>query len=181
MANSETQTSTGASSAAPLLIIGLTVLTASLGGWGSSQAPSFYAALNQPIWAPPAWLFGPVWTALYSLMALTAFLVWRRVNTLSHRVLRIYFVQLLFNGLWSFLFFSWHWGGAALIDIALLFALILVLMRETFVISPRISLMWLPYALWVFFAGILNLTLWQMNPEPLNFFDAGSGFELSII
>ena len=95
--------------------------------------------------------------------------------------LRIYFVQLLFNGLWSFLFFSWHWGGAALIDIALLFALILVLMRETFVISPRISLMWLPYALWVFFAGILNLTLWQMNPAPLNFFDAGSGFELSII
>lgn len=170
MADPEIQMSTVASPRAPLLIVGLTVLTASLGGWSSSQAPTFYAALNQPTWAPPAWLFGPVWTTLYSLMALTAFLVWRRVNTLSHRVLRIYFLQLLFNGLWSFLFFSWHWGGAALIDIAILFVLILVLIRETFVIRPRISLMWLPYALWVFFAGFLNLTLWQMNPEMLNFF-----------
>ncbi len=170
MPDSEAHIWKTAGAAMPIFILVSTVLTAAIGGWGSSQAPSFYSALSQPEWAPPAWLFGPVWTFLYSLMALTALLIWRRIKQLSHRVIRLYFASLLFNGLWSFLFFSWQWGGLALLDIALLFILILALIRETFIISPSISLLWVPYALWVGFAGVLNLTLWRMNPELLNFF-----------
>ena len=79
---------------AGIILFGVTSLTAFIGSTGSIQAGSFYAALTQPTWAPPAWLFGPVWTTLYIMMAYSGYRMWRRTLTLTHPALRLFYGQL---------------------------------------------------------------------------------------
>ncbi|MDH4907802.1 TspO/MBR family protein [Xanthomonas euvesicatoria] len=141
---------------------------AALGAIASIQAASFYVELQRPAWAPPGWLFGPVWMALYGMMAVSAWLVWRRGGWAGARVaLTLFLVQLALNGLWSWLFFAWHLGAWAFADIV---ALWLVLAATIGVFGKRqASAAWLlvPYLAWVSFAAALNFSVWQLNPHVL--------------
>lgn len=169
MANANPNASRGARVKAACLLFGLTSLTAVIGSTGSIQASSFYAALTQPSWAPPAWLFGPVWTTLYVMIAYCGYRLWRRTGALTHPAFGLFYGQLVLNGLWSWVFFVWQWGALALINIALLLLLIVRLIQSARQIDGISALLLMPYALWVTFAAALNWTLWQLNPASLAF------------
>lgn len=151
-----------------LVWLALSFLTAWIGAVASINAPTFYGRLTQPDWAPPAWLFGPVWTTLFIMMAVAAWLVWRRGGFVAQRgPLLLFLAQLVFNALWSWLFFAWALGGWALADIAILWLLIAATIATFWRTSPLAGLLLVPYIAWVSFAGALNYTLWQLNPQVL--------------
>jgi len=146
----------------------LSYATSAIGALGSMQAQSFYGQLNQPAWAPPAWLFGPVWMLLYTLMAIAAWLVWRQGGFgAQRRAMSLFLAQLILNALWSWLFFAWQLGGVAFAEIILLWLLIVATTVSFWRVKPLASLLMIPYLLWVSFAAALNLALWQMNPQIL--------------
>lgn len=138
------------------------------GAFASVSAQSFYADLVQPSWAPPPWLFGPVWTTLYLMMGLAAWLAWREgPSPAVGRALRVYAVQLVLNGLWTWIFFAWRQGGLALAEILLLWALILATIVLFWRIRPIAGALLIPYLAWVSFASALNAALWLANPAIL--------------
>lgn len=152
-----------------ILWFGLTFVTAAIGGLASASAPDFYGALRLPSWAPPASVFGPVWTVLYLLMAVTAWMVWRHRNKVQGSTgLLIFAISLAPNALWSWLFFGWHQGFWALIDIGALWLLVAITVLSFWRIRPIFGLMMVPLWIWVSFAGVLNVVLWQLNPQLLN-------------
>jgi translocator protein len=131
---------------------------------GRVTDPAWYQALQQPPWAPPAWLFGPVWTVLYLMMGTAAWLVWRRGGfAAAAAALTLFLVQLALNAAWSWLFFGLHRPGLAFAEIVLLWMLI----AATIVAFRRIhrTAAWLlaPYLLWVTYAAALNFSLWRLN------------------
>ena len=139
-----------------------------IGAIASSQAQSFYVQLSQPTWAPPGWLFGPVWTALYVMMAIAAWLVWRRGGFKTNQTaLTLFLVQLLLNGLWSWLFFAWQQGALAFVNITLLWLLIAATLLAFWRINKTAGALLIPYLLWVSFASALNYAVWQLNPQIL--------------
>jgi tryptophan-rich sensory protein len=124
---------------------------------------TWYAGLLHPSFAPPDWLFAPVWTALYGLMAVAAWRVWRVVSLKSLEI-GAYATQLIFNFAWSVIFFAGHRIGLALADIALLFLLVLIT-TVLFWRRDRIAgLLFLPYLAWTGFAAALNQAFWALNP-----------------
>ena len=139
-----------------------------VGAVASIQAKSFYSQLVQPGWAPPPEIFGPVWTLLYTLMGIAAWLVWRSGGFGSNRgALTLFLLQLAFNALWSWLFFAWNLGALALANIALLWILIMSTIVSFWRVRPLAGGLLIPYLLWVGFAGMLNFSLWQLNPKVL--------------
>jgi tryptophan-rich sensory protein len=148
--------------------IALVAVAAAFGTAASLDAATFYRSLTLPSWAPPAGVFGPVWTVLYVAMAVAAWLVWKRAGWRDARVaLGLFCVQLVLNALWSWLFFAWHKGDAALLDLALLWVLVLVVTFLFFRVSKVAGALLLPYLLWVSFAGALNFAVLQRNPAQL--------------
>lgn len=140
-----------------------------IGALASFQAQSFYGLLNQPSWAPPPWLFGPVWTLLYTMMAISAWLVWRNGGFANQaRALTLYLAQLAFNAVWSWLFFAWQLGAMAFADIILLWLLILLTIVAFWKANRLAAVLLLPYLAWVSFAAALNYSLWQLNPAYLS-------------
>lgn len=152
-----------------IVLAGFMALCFIVGGLGSlatSQAIiDWYPALNKPSWNPPSWIFGPVWTTLYSMMALAAWLVWKKDKRFSGAPLALilFFLQLALNGLWSFLFFGMRSPAWALIDIALLLITLALTTWAFFAQSKPAGLLMLPYLAWTGFAAILNFTIWRMN------------------
>lgn len=143
-------------------------IAAAIGAAASVQAGPFYLSLSRPEWAPPASVFGPVWTMLYTLMAIAAWLVWREGGYGNARAaLNLFLAQLAINALWSWLFFAWHLGGAAFVDILVLLALLVATLFAFWRIRPLAAALLVPYLLWVSFAAVLNYTVWQMNPSVL--------------
>ena len=143
-------------------------IAAAIGAVASVQAGSFYLSLSRPEWAPPASVFGPVWTALYAMMAIAAWLVWREGGYGNARTaLNLFLAQLALNALWSWLFFGWHLGAAAFVDILLLWVLLVATLVAFWRIRPLAGLLLLPYLLWVSFAAVLNYSVWRMNPDVL--------------
>lgn len=139
-----------------------------VGAVASIQAKSFYGQLVQPEWAPPSYVFGPVWTVLYALMAIAAWLVWRSGGLHTNRAaLSLFMVQLALNALWSWLFFAWQRGALAFVDIVLLWILIVVTLVLFWRVRPVAGALLIPYLLWVSFAAALNYSLWQLNPQIL--------------
>lgn len=139
-----------------------------VGAVASVQAKSFYGQLIQPVWAPPAWLFGPVWSLLYALMAIAAWLVWRAGGFRGNRIALAFFsAQLVFNALWSWLFFAWQLGALAFADILLLWVLIVATLVAFWRVRPLAGALFIPYLLWVSFAAVLNYAVWQLNPQIL--------------
>lgn len=138
---------------------------AGVGAVASVQAASFYSQLVRPDWAPPPGVFGPVWSALYALMGISAWLVWREPKEGGHpRALTLFVVQLAVNALWSWLFFGWHLGAAAFADVLLLLALIAATIAAFWRVRPLAGMLLLPYLAWVAFASALTWSVWQRNP-----------------
>jgi len=143
-------------------------IAAAIGALASVQAGTFYLSLLRPEWAPPAAVFGPMWTLLYTLMAISAWLVWREGGYSNARTaLNLFLAQLALNALWSWLFFAWHLGGAAFVDILLLWVLLVATLISFWRIRPLAGALLVPYLLWVSFAAVLNYAVWQMNPGVL--------------
>jgi tryptophan-rich sensory protein len=125
---------------------------------------TWYPELIKPSWTPPAWVFGPVWSLLYLMMAMAAWLVWRQ-GSLSTRVLPItlFLVQLVLNVLWSMLFFGLRMPDLAFAEIVVLWFAILTTVITFWRSTPLAGYLLLPYLVWVAFASILNFALWRMN------------------
>ncbi|HRB29192.1 MAG TPA: tryptophan-rich sensory protein [Nitrosomonas sp.] len=155
----------------PLQAIGLVgwllvvFAAAAIGGFASASAGEFYRELVRPSWAPPGWLFGPVWSVLYLLMGVAAWLVWRARGFASARSALLAFVlQLAANAFWSWLFFVWRQGGLAFAEILVLWVLILVTIGLFWRVSRVAASLLLPYLAWVSFASVLTLATWRLNP-----------------
>jgi len=139
-----------------------------VGAVASIQAKSFYGQLVQPNWAPPPEAFGPVWTTLFALMGIAAWLVWRSGGFRQNRFALILFLsQLSINALWSWLFFAWNKGALAFIDVLVLWMLILITLVFFWRVRPLAGMLLIPYLAWVSFATALNYSLWQLNPKLL--------------
>ncbi|MBS0364059.1 MAG: tryptophan-rich sensory protein [Proteobacteria bacterium] len=148
----------GVSLAAALAVAGL-------GGWATASSVStWYVGLHKPAFTPPNWLFGPVWTALYLLMALAAWRVWRAAGPVERRApLGLYAAQLALNLAWSVLFFGLRRPDLALGEIALLLAAILATIYAFARIDRWAAGLMVPYAAWVAFASALNFEVWRLN------------------
>lgn len=141
---------------------------AGAGGFATARAGSFYAQLDRPVWAPPASAFGPVWTVLYILMGVAAWLVWRERGFSGARAaLSLFLVQLALNALWSWLFFAWRLGALASAEVVVLWALILATAVAFWRVRRLAGLLLVPYLLWVGYAAALTVAIWRLNPGVL--------------
>lgn len=160
----------GSASRAGSWILPLAVaVTAVVGGSATrSTAASFYAQLDKAAWAPPAAVFGPVWTVLYVLIAIAAVMIWRAPDSPQRRVaIGIFVAQLVANAAWSWLFFAAQKGGIALAELVLLWLLVAASAAAFWRIRPLAGALLLPLLAWVSFAGVLNYSIWQRNPTLL--------------
>ena len=124
----------------------------------------WYAGLRKPSWNPPSWVFGPAWTALYLLMAVAAWLVWREGGWKAQgRVLAVFLMQWLLNALWTPLFFGLHRPGLALAEIVALWLAIAATLWSFWRVRKLAGLLLVPYLAWVSFAAVLNFAIWQLN------------------
>jgi benzodiazapine receptor len=145
------------------LFLGGSFLAAAIGTWANfPNSREWYPLLNKPSWNPPSWIFGPVWTTLYVLMGVAVWRAWR-TGPAARPLVRLYFVQLVFNALWSVLFFALKRPAWALADILGLLALLLWLQRGLWRTDRLAGVLWLPYVLWVGFATVLNATILRLN------------------
>ena len=134
----------------------LTGVFVTTGGW--------YASLVKPAWNPPGWLFGPVWTLLYSMMGVAAWMVWQRGGwTGQRRPLSLYVVQWALNALWTPLFFGLHRPGLALSEIVVLLFAVLTTLTSFWRVRRIAGALLVPYMLWIAFAATLNFAIWRLN------------------
>ncbi|MEP6845486.1 MAG: TspO/MBR family protein [Panacibacter sp.] len=130
----------------------------------SKSSGTWYTALHKPFFNPPKWLFAPVWSVLYVLMAISFYLVWKQVETAKRNVaLFVFVLQLALNGIWSFIFFNMREMGWALVDITILWVMIIVTMNLFAPSSKLAAWLMYPYLLWVTFATLLNFSIWELN------------------
>lgn len=152
-------------------ILGLTVAltacygAAAMGGIFSAQGVGdWYQALAKPSWTPPAWIFGPVWTVLYGMMAMAAWLIWKRCDQKIGTVpISLFLFQLALNAIWSPLFFGLHRVDIALIDIVLLWVVVAATVWVFLRRDLTAGLLLIPYLLWITFATGLNFAIWRLN------------------
>ncbi len=137
------------------------------GGFTAREVRGWYRTLSRPSFAPPNWVFGPVWTLLYLMMAVAAWLIWMSPAAVSGAgkslAITLFLVQLALNFAWSWLFFARHRIGWALIEIVVLWVAILATVLAFRGISPLAAGLLLPYLAWVTFATALNAGYWQSN------------------
>lgn len=146
----------------------LAFVAAALGGLAAADAPAFYSQLVLPSWAPPAGAFGPVWTVLYTLMGVAAWLVWRERKSRSvATALALFAAQLTVNAVWSWFFFAWKSGAGAFVAIVLLLGLIVATLVAFCKVRRAAGLLLVPYLAWVCLATALSWTVWRSNPTLL--------------
>ncbi len=146
----------------------ISFITAAIGSAATIRAGEFYTQLIRPEWAPPPSVFGPVWTVLYIMMGVAAWLVWRVDGFRAARTaLTLFLVQLVVNAFWSWFFFGWQMGAFAFVNILVLWVLIVATIIAFWRIKPAAGALLVPYLLWVSFAGALNYAVWQLNPVVL--------------
>ncbi len=147
------------------MFIVLNAAVSALGGWVTAgSVGTWYQALAKPPFNPPDWIFGPVWTALYVMIAIAGWRLWRRGPGQEVRLaLTVYAVQLALNLAWSFVFFGARLIGAALAEIVVLLAAILATTVLFWRIDRVAGILLVPYAAWVGFATVLNAALWLLN------------------
>ncbi len=147
-----------------IAIIGLAVVaTMAAGSLAAVSAAEDYGALEQPAWAPPSWLFGPVWSTLYILIAISGILVWWQQRSFKTPEMALYGGQLVVNALWTPLFFAWELRGLALAWILLLDVLVIVTMVRFWPVRRLAAGLLAPYLLWICFATALNAAVWSLN------------------
>lgn len=130
-----------------------------------SAIPTWYRTLNKPFFSPPNWIFGPVWTTLYLLMGISAFLIWQKgLKKKKVKEAITYFgIQLFLNFIWTFLFFGLRNPLLGLIDIVVLWIFIVLTILKFYKLSKPAAYMLIPYLLWVSFATILNFSILILN------------------
>jgi translocator protein len=139
------------------------VLSFAAAAMGAMFPPgAWYAALDRPFYAPPNWLFGPVWTTLYIMIAVAGWMIWRRVGWRSGEM-GLWGAQLMLNALWTPLFFGLNLLGVALLEMALLWLAIVFCVRAFWRVHPLAGVLLVPYLAWVSFAWVLNLGFWWLN------------------
>ena len=127
--------------------------------------PGWYNTLVRPSFAPPNWIFAPVWITLYAMMGLTLFLIWKAGwgNNLARTAIILFVIQLILNVCWTYIFFGLREPLYAFIEIVILWIMILLTIRASFRISPIAGLLLIPYLAWVTFASVLNYAFWRLN------------------
>lgn len=130
-----------------------------------SSIENWYKLLNQPSFQPPNWLFGPVWTILYTFMGISLYLIWIKGTKKKEvrQAIKLFFIHLILNSSWSIVFFGLHNILFALINIVILWILIVVVMVKFYKIDKKASFILIPYLAWVSFATVLNYYIWLMN------------------
>lgn len=147
-----------------LYALGVCWIAAGIGSIATlSQIPTWYTTLIKPMWNPPNWLFGPAWTVLYTLMAISLYLLWTHKNKDKAKAINFFYIQLALNVLWSWIFFGWHRLDYALVEIVILWIAILATIISTYKVSRIGGWLLIPYIMWVTFAGYLNYTIWMLN------------------
>ncbi len=143
--------------------LALCFAVAALGGIATDTG-TWYQELTRPAWNPPGWVFGPVWTLLYTLMGIAAWGVWKEVGFDAGAVpLALFGVQLALNGLWSWLFFAWQAPGWAFAEILVLWVAIAATLLAFYRVKAWTGYLLVPYLLWVSYAAALNGWIWWMN------------------
>ena len=136
--------------------LGAIATTPEIDGW--------YKTIEKPSWNPPGYVFGPVWTALYIMMGVAAWLVWKREGFKKAKISLVLFgVQLLLNVVWSWIFFNLHQPGWAFVEIVVLWIAIVATTVAFFKRQKIAGWLMMPYLAWVSFASVLNFTIWQLN------------------
>ncbi|OGM08312.1 TspO protein [Candidatus Woesebacteria bacterium RBG_13_36_22] len=130
-----------------------------------SSIPTWYASLNKPVFSPPNWIFGPVWTILYALMGISAYLIWEKgiKNKEAISALKLFIIQLILNSLWSILFFGLHSPALAFFEIIILWVFIVLTVIRFYRLVKAAGYLLLPYLFWVTFASFLNLSIILLN------------------
>jgi tryptophan-rich sensory protein len=149
-----------------VISVSLPLLVGGLSGFATaSGVQEWYPSLTKPPFNPPAWVFGPVWTLLYIMMGVAAYLVWQKgwENEIVRVALALYLGQLVLNGLWSILFFGMQSPGLAFAEILVLWLAIAATIVWFWRVSPAAGILLLPYEAWVSFAALLNGSLWLLN------------------
>jgi translocator protein len=143
-----------------VVFIVLVVATASTGIL--FQPGAWYEGLSKPGWTPPNWLFGPVWSVLYLMIAVAGWLVWRIEG--AGLAMLLWVAQLILNGMWSWLFFGRRRMDLAFVDVVALWLAIAGFILAAWPVSGMAALLFVPYLVWVSIAGALNRAVWRMNP-----------------
>lgn len=149
-----------------LVFVGTCLLVGAIAGFLTDDAiQTWYVNLKKPFFNPPNWIFGPVWTILYILMGVAGFLVWEKRDEHKHvgAAMEMFWLQLLFNFLWSLIFFGLKNIGFALVDIILLNVLLIICIARFYKIYPKSAYLMVPYLLWAMFATILNGAIALLN------------------
>ncbi len=137
-----------------IAFMGSAVTTPAITGW--------YASLNKPFFSPPNWVFAPVWTALFLLMGISSYLVWRKEKKIG-APLKIYGVQLVLNFFWSYLFFGLRRPDLAFAEIIVLWIFIALTIKSFYKVNKLAAYFLLPYIIWVSFASALNFFVFSLN------------------
>ena len=144
------------------LILLVTFTASGIGGFvTSSFKEPWYSQIVLPTFNPPSWVFGPVWTVLYIFMSVALWIVWNK--TADKKVLKVYFIHLFFNAIWSIIFFGFHQIFIALIDLGIILIFIIWLMKIYYQVTKISFLLMVPYLLWSSYALILNTTIFYLN------------------
>ena len=149
-----------------IIAVVVSLMAGVLGSVFTSEAiPTWYATLEKPDFTPPNWVFAPVWTTLYILMGVAAYLVWREGfhKTEVKIALTLYAIQLTLNVLWSMIFFGLRNPLYGLFDISALIILLILTTKQFREINKNAALLLMPYLLWVLYAAFLNLNIWLLN------------------
>lgn len=122
---------------------------------------NYYANFNKPTFAPNGYIFPIVWIILYTLMGISSYLIYNKTKNINN--LKIYFIQLIINSLWTFFFFNLKWLFFSFIWIILLIILVIIMIKNFYIINKLASYLQIPYLLWLLFAAILNLSIFILN------------------
>ncbi len=144
------------------VFVGLVLAAAVFGGqWGAGP---WYNALSKPSWTPPNWLFPVAWTVLYLMIAVAGWLIWETPHESQNLLLAVWGIQLLLNAGWSYIFFGRKEIGLAFIELSGLWLSIAAFILLAWPVNPNASLLFIPYLIWVSYAGALNAAIWRRNP-----------------
>jgi tryptophan-rich sensory protein len=149
-----------------LMLVAFIIANAGAAATGALFRPGeWYSQLDKPPWRPPDWLFAPVWTALYAMIALSGWLVWRDAGfTGAALPLTVYGFQLTLNAAWTPILFGLRRPDLAMIEIVMVLASILATIVLFHPVSPTAAWLLVPYLAWVSFASALNFSIWRRNP-----------------
>ena len=144
------------------LILLITFIPSTIGGFTTASFKEpWYSQIILPSFNPPSWVFAPVWTTLYIMMAIAIWKIW--INSFDLKILKLYFVHLFFNGTWSIVFFGFHQIGLALINLIIILIFIILLMKNYFSRDKISFYLMIPYLLWSSYALILNSSIFLLN------------------